>query len=228
MVADFSIPPDMPPAMPRGDLPPTIEALSQAIARCRICRDCPAGGPERRMPHEPRPVARLSATARVLVAGQAPGLRVHETGIPFNDASGDRLRQWLGVDREAFYDRSRIAIAPMGFCFPGYDEHGHDLPPRRECAPHWRQSVMDAMPQVELILAIGQYAQAWHLGRMRRKTMTETVANWREFLLANREGPRVLPLPHPSWRNTGWLKRHPWFEAEVLPVLRREVSLLIV
>ncbi|MDH4412467.1 MAG: uracil-DNA glycosylase family protein [Rhizobium sp.] len=223
MVAD----PPSPQALPRGDLPPTIDALSQAIARCRICRDCPDGGPDRRLPHEPRPVAVLSATARVLIAGQAPGLRVHETGIPFNDASGDRLRQWLGVDRETFYDRSKLAIAPMGFCFPGYDEHGHDLPPRRECAPHWRQTVMDAMPQVELILAIGQYAQGWHLGRLRRKTMTETVAAWRDFLLVNREGPRVLPLPHPSWRNTGWLKRHPWFESEVLPVLQREVSLLI-
>jgi len=179
------------------------------------------------MPHEPRPVAYLSATARVLIAGQAPGLRVHETGIPFNDASGDRLRQWLGVDRETFYDRSLFAIAPMGFCFPGYNEDGHDLPPRRECAPHWRQTVMEAMPQVELILAIGQYAQVWHLGTRRRKTMTETVSHWREFLLANREGPRVLPLPHPSWRNTGWLKRHPWFEEEVLPVLQREVCLLI-
>lgn len=213
--------------MPSGSLPSTIDALSQAIARCRICRDSPAGGPERRMPHEPRPVAYLSSTARVLIAGQAPGLRVHETGIPFNDASGDRLRQWLGVDRETFYDRARFAIAPMGFCFPGYNAEGHDLPPRRECAPHWRQTVMGATPQVELILAIGQYAQAWHLGGLRRKTMTETVSHWRDFLLTNREGPRVLPLPHPSWRNTGWLKRHPWFEAEVLPVLRREVSLLI-
>lgn len=213
--------------MPRADLPSTIDALSDAIARCRICRDCPAGGLERRMPHEPRPVAYLSATARVLIAGQAPGFRVHETGVPFNDASGDRLRQWLGVDREIFYDRSRFAIAPMGFCFPGYDENGHDLPPRRECSPRWRKAVMDAMPQVELILAIGQYAQAWHLGPVRRKTMTETVAQWRDVLLSNRPGPRMLPLPHPSWRNTGWLKRHPWFEAEVLPVLRREVSLLI-
>jgi uracil-DNA glycosylase len=216
-----------PPYQSRAELPPTIDALSHAIAQCRICRDHPAGGPEQRMPHEPRPVASLSSAARVLIAGQAPGLRVHETGLPFNDASGDRLRSWLGVDRETFYDRARFAIVPMGFCFPGYDENGHDLPPRRECAPHWRQTVMDAMPQVELILAIGQYAQAWHLGGLRLKTMTETVAHWRDFLLANREGPRVLPLPHPSWRNTGWLKRHPWFEAEVLPVLKREVSLLI-
>jgi uracil-DNA glycosylase len=205
----------------------SAEAVALAIGLCRICRDFPDGGLQRRLPHEPRPVAWLSNTARVLIAGQAPGLRVHETGLPFNDASGDRLRQWLGVERETFYDRSKFAIAPMGFCFPGYDDHGHDLPPRRECAPHWRPKVMEAMPQVELILAIGHYAQTWHLGSRRRKTMTETVAHWREFLLTNRERPRVLPLPHPSWRNTGWLKRHPWFEEEVLPVLRREVSLLI-
>lgn len=205
----------------------SAEALALAIGLCRICRDRPDGGPERRLPHEPRPVAWLSDTARVLIAGQAPGLRVHETGLPFNDASGDRLRQWLGVDRETFYDRSKFTIAPMGFCFPGYDDQGHDLPPRRECAPHWRPRVMEAMPQVELILAIGHYAQTWHLDSRRRRTMTETVSLWREFLFTNADGPRVLPLPHPSWRNTGWLKRHPWFEDEVLPVLRREVSLLI-
>lgn len=207
--------------------PVSVDALMHAISQCRICRDCPAGGLENRMPHEPRPVAYLSSTARVLIAGQAPGLRVHESGIPFNDASGDRLRLWLGVDRETFYDRALFAIAPMGFCFPGYNDEGHDLPPRRECAPHWRATVMQSMPQVELILAIGQYAQAWHLGTRRLRTMTETVERWRDTMLSNAPGPRVLPLPHPSWRNTGWLKRHPWFEAEVLPVLRREVSLLI-
>jgi uracil-DNA glycosylase len=209
------------------EAPVSVDALVHAISQCRICRDCPAGGAENRMPHEPRPVAYLSSTARVLVAGQAPGLRVHESGIPFNDASGDRLRFWLGVDRETFYNRALFAIAPMGFCFPGYNDEGHDLPPRRECAPHWRTTVMQSMPQVELILAIGQYAQAWHLGARRARTMTETVERWRDMLLSNAPGPRVLPLPHPSWRNTGWLKRHPWFEAEVLPVLRREVSLLI-
>lgn len=208
------------------DAVPT-DVLSHTISQCRICRDRPAGGPENRMPHEPRPVAYLSSTARVLIAGQAPGLRVHETGIPFNDASGDRLRMWLGVDRDTFYDRSLFAIAPMGFCFPGYNAEGHDLPPRRECAPHWRATVMRSMPQIELVLAIGQYAQAWHLGPRRARTMTETVERWRETMLSNAPGPRVLPLPHPSWRNTGWLKRHPWFEAEVLPVLRQTVSLLI-
>jgi uracil-DNA glycosylase len=215
------------PRLQPPEAPVSVDALVHAISQCRICRDYPAGGVENRMPHEPRPVAYLSGTARVLIAGQAPGLRVHESGIPFNDASGDRLRLWLGVDRETFYDRALFAIAPMGFCFPGYNDEGHDLPPRRECAPHWRATVMQSMPQVELILAIGQYAQAWHLGTRRARTMTETVERWRDMLLTNAPGPRVLPLPHPSWRNTGWLKRHPWFEAEVLPVLRREVSLLI-
>ncbi len=203
-----------------------MDPLRRAIAACRICRDCPAGGPDDRLPHEPRPVAIISSEARILIAGQAPGLKVHQTGLPFNDASGDRLRQWLGVDREAFYDRRRFAIAPMGFCFPGYNASGHDLPPRRECAPQWRETVMAAMPQIELVLAIGQYAQAWHLGGRRRKTMTETVEHWRDYWQGNVEGPKVLPLPHPSWRNTGWLKRHPWFDAEVLPVLKRAVETL--
>lgn len=205
-----------------------LETLRLAIAACRQCRDAPAGGPERRMPHEPHPVAVISETAKVLIAGQAPGMRVHQTGLPFNDASGDRLRQWLGVDRETFYDRSRFAIAPMGFCFPGYDAGGHDLPPRRECAPLWRARVMAAMPQLELVLAIGQYSQAWHLGTRRQKTMTETVMKWRSTLLGNDLFPRVLPLPHPSWRNTAWLKRNPWFEDEVLPVLQREVRRMIM
>ncbi len=179
------------------------------------------------MPHEPRPVAYISTTARILIAGQAPGMKVHQTGIPFNDASGDRLRLWLNVERETFYDQSRFAIVPMGFCFPGYDAEGHDLPPRRECAPQWRSTVMAAMPQIELVLAIGQYAQTWHLGGRRRKSMTETVQHWRDFLLSNTEGPKILPLPHPSWRNTAWLKRNPWFEADVLPMLRREVERLL-
>lgn len=201
-----------------------IEALRLAIAGCRVCRDMPAGGPDKRLPHEPHPVAILSDRARVLIAGQAPGLRVHQSGLPFNDASGDRLRQWLAVDRDTFYDRDRFAIVPMGFCFPGYNAQGHDLPPRRECAPLWRQRVMATMPQIELVLAIGQYAQTWHLGERRLKTMTDTVLNWRAALSANVEGPKILPLPHPSWRNTGWLKRNPWFEAELLPVLRAEIA----
>lgn len=203
-----------------------LEDLRAAIAACRICRDAPARGPDDRLPHEPRPVAVISATARILISGQAPGLRVHESGLPFNDASGDRLRQWLGVTREQFYDPDLFAIVPMGFCFPGYDAHGSDLPPRRECAPRWRQKVMDAMPQIELVLAIGQYAQAWHLGNRRAATMTETVQGWRAHLGAN-AGPPVLALPHPSWRNTGWLKKNPWFSADVLPVLQERVTKLI-
>ncbi len=165
-------------------------------------------------------------TARILIAGQAPGLRVHETGLPFNDRSGDRLRDWLGVTREEFYDPALFAIVPMGFCFPGYDAKGGDLPPRRECAPAWRARLVASMPQVTLVLTIGQYAQAWHLGARREKSLTATVANWRTIFESG-EGVRHLPLPHPSWRNTGWLRKNPWFEAELLPVLRREIRMRI-
>ena len=203
-----------------------IDALSQAISACRICRDRPAGGPERQLPHEPRPVAVLSSRARVLIAGQAPGLRVHESGVPFNDASGDRLRDWLRVSRDEFYDPDRFAIVPMGFCFPGYDPKGSDLPPRRECAPAWRARVIAAMPQVELVLAVGSYAQAWHLGTLARQGMTETVRAFETFLHPPK-GPALLPLPHPSWRNSGWLKRNPWFEQDLLPVLVARVRGLI-
>jgi uracil-DNA glycosylase len=203
-----------------------LQELRQDIAACRICRDAPARGLEHRLPHEPRPVVVLSAKARVLIAGQAPGLRVHGSGRPFGDASGDRLRRWLGTDRESFYNADRFAIVPMGFCFPGYDAKGSDLPPRRECAPLWRQHVLAAMPQVELILTIGQYAQAWHLASAQMPSMTETVAQWRRYLLTN-QSPAVLPLPHPSWRNSGWLKRNAWFEAELLPELQKRVKILV-
>lgn len=200
--------------------------LADLVARirvCRICRDAPLARP---LPHEPRPVVVASSTARVLIAGQAPGLRVHETGIPFNDRSGDRLRDWLGVSRAAFYDPDNFAIVPMGFCFPGYDATGSDLPPRRECAPAWRAALIAAMPQVELVLTVGLYAQAWHLGGAHAGSATRTVAGWRSILEAPGL-PRHLPLPHPSWRNTGWLKRNPWFEAELLPVLRHEIAIRI-
>lgn len=160
----------------------------------------------------------LSTTARILIAGQAPGLRVHETGLPFNDASGDRLRDWLGVDRDQFYDPHKFAIVPMGFCFPGYDGNGSDLPPRRECAQHWRKEVMSAMPQIRLVLAVGSYAQAWHLGLKSGASMTRTVAGWRNHLENG-----ILPVPHPSWRNTGWIRCNPWFEQDLLPELRRLV-----
>ncbi|MGV3552587.1 uracil-DNA glycosylase family protein [Rhizobium sp.] len=194
--------------------PVSIAGLSAAIRACRVCRDVP----ERPLPHEPRPVVVLSAAARILIAGQAPGLRVQETGIPFNDASGDRLRQWLAVSRDQFYDSANFAILPMGFCFPGYDAKGSDLPPRRECAPLWRAPALSAMPQIGLVIAVGGYAQKWHLGRC-AAAMTETVRDWRQHLESG-----VLPLPHPSWRNTGWLRQNPWFEAELLPVLREKVS----
>ncbi|NTF32005.1 uracil-DNA glycosylase family protein [Rhizobium skierniewicense] len=209
----------------RAEQEQAIEALRRDIARCRICRDAPLKGMDDRLPHEPRPVAVISSRARILIAGQAPGLRVHESGLPFDDASGNRLRDWLNVSRETFYDRNVFAIVPMGFCFPGYDTKGSDLPPRRECAPQWRERVMSAMPQIELILAIGQYAQAWHLGAHRMKTMTQTVQNWRSTLYSN-HGLPVLPLPHPSWRNSAWLRQNVWFEDELLPVLRQSVERL--
>ena len=200
----------------------TLETLVAEIRACRTCAEAPDGKP---LPHEPRPVLRVSGTARLCVCGQAPGTRVHASGMPFADPSGARLRDWMGVTKDEFYDTARIAIAPMGFCFPGLDAHGGDLPPRKECAPLWRERLFAALPQFELVLAIGQYAQKWHLGRRRAKTMTETVRNWRAFA-EDGEQP-CLPLPHPSWRNTGWLKKNPWFEAEVVPYLRGEVRRLL-
>ena len=155
-----------------------------------------------------------------MIAGQAPGARVHASGVPFDDPSGDRLRDWLGVDRDRFYDRNRFAIVPMAFCFPGYDAKGSDLPPPKLCAETWRTDLIEAMPQIELVLLIGQYAQAWHMRTQRKKSPTETVRAWREY------GPSVLPLPHPSWRNTGWLRKNPWFAEEILPWLRAEVARL--
>jgi uracil-DNA glycosylase len=202
-----------------------LDTLTKAIAACRICVEAPLRQP---LPHAPRPVAWPSATARILIAGQAPGTRVHASGRPFTDPSGDRLRAWMGVDEAVFYDRARIAIVPMGFCFPGLDAKGGDLPPRPECRAVWHDRLMGAMPQVELILAVGAAAQAWHvnrlgLGALRAATLTETVARWRTILDASRR-PRLFAMPHPSWRNSGWLKRHPWFETELLPVLRAEVA----
>jgi uracil-DNA glycosylase len=165
-------------------------------------------------------VVRASATARLCVVGQAPGTRVHASGIPFSDPSGERLRAWMGVEPEVFYDEARIAIVPMSFCFPGLDAHGSDKPPRRECAPAWHDRLFTLLPNVELTLLVGGYAQVAYLGRVRGKTMTETVRAWRSHM------PRFLPMPHPSWRNTAWLRRNPWFEAELVPVLRREVRRL--
>lgn len=201
-----------------------LDELTREVIGCRVCRDAPRCGPA--LPHEPRPVVRLSATARLCIAGQAPGTRVHVTGLAFNDRSGDRLRDWMGVSREEFYDSGRVAIVPMGFCFPGQDAKGGDLPPRPECRRLWHDRLFAAMPQLDLVLAIGRYAQHYHLGEGATGRLSETVANWRDHLARARR-PRVLPLPHPSWRNTGWLKRHPWFDAETVPVLRSEVRRLI-
>jgi uracil-DNA glycosylase len=195
-----------------------LESLTAKIRACRICRDRPLGKP---LPHEPRPVLIPSSTARILIASQAPGTKVHATGVPFNDASGDRLRDWLGVTRDEFYDPDFFAIAPMGFCFPGQDANGGDLPPRRECALAWRAPLMALMPQIDLVLTIGLYAQAWHIP-IRNSSLTETVRNWRQ-VYAGTAAPKVVALPHPSWRNTGWLKRNPWFEVELLPFLRTEI-----
>jgi uracil-DNA glycosylase len=188
----------------------SFAGLLRDIRACRICAD--------HLPHGPRPVLRARASSRILIAGQAPGTRVHESGVPFTDPSGDRLRDWLGVDEKTFYDEARIAIVPMGFCFPGLDDKGGDLPPRKECAPAWRDKLMAGLGRVELTLLVGTYAQAWHLKDARRKTLTETVAAWRDY------GPKIIPLPHPSWRNNAWVKKNPWFEAELLPHLRRRVA----
>lgn len=200
-----------------------LARLAATIRACRICRDRPLGQP---LPHEPRPVLSPSSSARILIAGQAPGTRVHASGLSFTDPSGDRLRGWLGVTREEFYDPDRFAIAAMGFCFPGLDAKGGDRPPRRECAPAWRALLMAGMPQIELVLAIGMHAQRWHLGADCGRNLTETVTGWRE-IVARPMRPKIFPLPHPSWRNSGWLKRHPWFEAELLPALRDEIHALL-
>jgi len=198
-----------------------LETLRRRLLACRLC----AEGDDP-LPHEPRPVFQLSAAARLLIAGQAPGTRVHASGRPFTDPSGERLREWLGIGEDIFYDPAKVAIVPMGLCFPGQDEKGADLPPRRECAARWRDEIMAAMPQVELLLAVGQYAQQWHLGARRKRTLTETVRNWREYLKAPEHSSRVIPLPHPSWRNNAWLKKNPWFETDLLPVVRAEVARL--
>jgi uracil-DNA glycosylase len=203
-----------------------IDGLLEEIRGCRICRDTPHFGSP--LPHEPNPVCVPSATARVCISGQAPGARVHKSGRPFTDPSGDRLRDWMGVSDEVFYDDTRIAIVPMGFCFPGYDGKGGDLPPRRECRQVWHDDVFANMPQLELVLAVGRYAQAYHMAAEARPTLTETVRNWRAVFETPASGkPRILPLPHPSWRNNAWLKKNSWFGDELLPVLRAEIRRLI-
>ncbi|MBM1174019.1 uracil-DNA glycosylase family protein [Microvirga arabica] len=201
-----------------------FDHLAAQLRACRICRDAPRYGSA--LPHEPRPIIQGSASARLCIASQAPGTRAHASGIPFADRSGSRLRNWLGMDEATFYDASKVAIVPMGSCFPGQDAKGGDLGPRQECAEAWRQPLFQALPDLDLVLLIGQYAQAWHLGENFKDGLTETVRRWRE-ILGNPQKPRILPLPHPSWRNNGWLKKNPWFEAELLPTLQREVRELL-
>ncbi|RJE88141.1 uracil-DNA glycosylase family protein [Paracoccus onubensis] len=187
-----------------------MSPLLQDIRACRLCAQRFSATATR---HEPRPVVWFRSTARFLIAGQAPGMRVHESGRPFTDRSGERLRQWMDIDEETFYDRSRVAIVPMAFCFPGYDKNGSDLPPPPVCARTWRHRVMEHL-RPRLTLLVGGHAIKWHLGA---SNVTETVRAWRDH------APTVFPLPHPSWRNTAWLRRNPWFEAELLPELRQAV-----
>ena len=190
-----------------------LAALLTEIAACRAC----AGD----LPHEPRPVVRVFPQTRLLICGQAPGRRVHESGLPFDDPSGDRLRGWLGVDRETFYGDPRLGVAAMAFCFPGTNPKGGDYPPPPRCAQLWRPRLLAQLPDVELTLLIGGYAQRWALPETAGRPVAETVAHWREHR------PRFLPLPHPSWRNTAWLKRNPWFEDEVVPYLRLRTAELL-
>lgn len=200
-----------------------LDALLARIRHCRVCRDAPTGG---RLPHEPRPVVRAAVTARIAVCGQAPGVRVHASGVPFSDPSGVRLRSWMGVSEAEFYDERMIAVVPMGFCFPGLDANGGDLPPRRECARRWRSEVFALLPQVELILAVGRYALDWHLGHEGRGALGPIVRRWREPPL-DAAGRRVIALPHPSWRNNAWLKANPWFAAELVPELQGEIRSIL-
>ncbi|MEE8625648.1 MAG: uracil-DNA glycosylase family protein [Acidiferrobacterales bacterium] len=188
-----------------------MTSFSSLLTEVRACTIC-----EAHLPLGPRPVLQLHPKARVLIAGQAPGRKVHDTGVPFNDASGNRLRAWLSVTREVFYDPAQIAILPMGFCFPGSGRSG-DLPPRPECAPAWRKQLLGQLRHLEVTLVLGQYAQAYHFGEA-SSSLTELVKSWRTYM------PHMVPLPHPSPRNNLWLRRNPWFEVELLPSLRKRVS----
>ena len=190
-----------------------LDVLLSDIAACRACAP--------HLPHEPRPVVRVSPDTRLLIAGQAPGRRVHESGLPFDDPSGDRLRSWLGVDRETFYSHPAFGVAAMAFCFPGTNPKGGDYPPPPRCAAAWRKPLFALLPKVELTLLVGGYSQRWALGDRAKPTVAETVAHWRDYL------PAYLPMPHPSWRNTAWLRRNPWFEDEVVPYLRMRTEAIL-
>jgi uracil-DNA glycosylase len=188
------------------------DSLAHLLTEAKACTLCAA-----HLPLGPRPVFQVDARAKILISGQAPGTKVHQTGVPFDDASGERLRQWMGVDKHTFYDASQIAILPMGFCYPGRGKSG-DLPPRPECADTWRKRFLAQMPDLKLTLVIGQYAQKWHLPDTHYKTLTELVKDWRSF------SPSIIPLPHPSPRNNIWLKKNPWFAESLLPELSKRVG----
>ncbi|MEM9395678.1 MAG: uracil-DNA glycosylase family protein [Pseudomonadota bacterium] len=192
-----------------------VHSLIPDIQACRLCGDRFRAT---ETAHNPRPVVWFEKGARILVAGQAPGMRVHQSGRPFTDPSGDRLREWMGIDEATFYDKNQVAIVPMAFCFPGYTPKGSDLPPPSICAKIWRAPVMQQLSDIRLTLLIGGYAQKWHLGEIAKAGVTATVAAWRDVL------PNVIPLPHPSWRNNAWLKKNPWFSTDLLPVLRARVA----
>jgi len=186
--------------------------LIEQVSKCVIC--------EPHLPLGARPVIQFNPNARILIAGQAPGIKVHETGVPFNDASGNRLREWLGLTRDEFYDANNIAILPMGFCYPGKGKTG-DLPPRKECAPAWREQLLAALPNIELTIVLGKYAQVYHLPEAKKMPLTELVKSWREYW------PNYLVLPHPSPRNNIWLKKNPWFEQDVLPELGERIATIL-
>ena len=188
-----------------------MKKFSSLVEEVRACTIC-----ESQLPHGPRPVVQIHPKARLLIAGQAPGRKVHESGVPFDDASGDRLRQWMGVTREEFYDPKLVAILPMGFCYPGTGKSG-DLPPRPECAPAWREQLLGRLKNLEITLVIGKYAQDYHLDEG-KSTLTEIVQRWTEYW------PDMVPLPHPSPRNNIWLRRNPWFEEELVPALQKRVA----
>jgi len=190
-------------------------SLKRLLRDVRACQVCLAD-----LPFGPHPVLQVASSARLLVIGQAPGSKVHQSGIPWDDASGDRLRDWLELDRSAFYDAARVAIMPMGFCYPGPGDSGGDKPPRPECAPLWHERILGFLPDVRLTLLIGQYAQRYYLASERKTTLTETVRAFSEY------GPRFFPLPHPSWRSAVWMRSHPWFEGVVVPELRKVVRKL--